>query len=97
MTAELQRALSADELIYHYQPQVDLANGRIVGAEALVRWQHALFGLQQPARFIRFAEETGLILDMGTSGLREVAAFAVDINRGRTEPLCFSSTCLRSS
>ena len=90
MTAELQRALSADELIYHYQPQVDLSNGRIIGAEALVRWQHVLFGLQQPARFIRVAEETGLILDLGASGLRKVAAFAVDMNRGRAQPLCFS-------
>ena len=90
MTAELQRALSADEFIYHYQPQVDLGSGEIVGAEALVRWRHPLFGLQQPARFIGLAEETGLILDIGASGLRDVARFAVDINRLRTKPLCFS-------
>lgn len=90
MTAELQRALSADEFIYHYQPQVDLSNGRIVGAEALVRWQHSLFGLQQPARFISLAEESGLIIDIGASGLRSVAAFAADINRSRADPLCVS-------
>ncbi len=90
MTAQLQRALSADEFIYHYQPQVDLRSGEIVGAEALVRWRHPLFGLQPPARFIALAEETGLILDIGATGLRDVARFAVDVNRARTKHLCFS-------
>jgi EAL domain-containing protein (putative c-di-GMP-specific phosphodiesterase class I) len=90
MTAELQRALSSDEFIYHYQPQVDLSDGRIIGAEALIRWQHALFGLQTPARFVGLAEETGLILDVGASGLRKVASFAAEINRRRTAPLSFS-------
>lgn len=90
MTAELQHALSADEFVYHFQPQVDLASGKIVGAEALIRWRHALFGLQHPARFIALAEETGLILDIGAAGLREVARFAASTNRDRREPLCFS-------
>ena len=90
MTVELQRAISADALIYHYQPQVDLSSGRVVGAEALVRWQHPLFGLQPPSRFIGLAEETGLILDIGAAGLRKVAGFAVEINRRRPEPLSFS-------
>jgi diguanylate cyclase (GGDEF)-like protein len=90
MTAELQQALSADEFIYHFQPQVDLTSGRIVGAEALVRWQHPLFGLQQPGRFIDLAEETGLILDIDAAGFRSVAQFAASLNRDCTEPLCFS-------
>jgi PAS domain S-box-containing protein/diguanylate cyclase (GGDEF)-like protein len=90
MTAELQRALSSNEFVYHYQPQVALPTGETVGAEALVRWQHALFGLQTPARFIRLAEETGLILDIGAAGLRDVARYAVEINRNRARPLCFS-------
>ena len=90
MTAELQRALSADEFIYHYQPQIDIASGAIVGAEALVRWQHALFGLQLPARFIGLAEQTGLILDIGGWGLRDVARFAVETNRHRARHLGFS-------
>ena len=90
MTAELQRALAADEFIYHYQPQVDLRSGETIGAEALVRWVHPLFGLQQPARFIDLAEETGLILDIGASGLRDVAQFAVETNRLRSKPLGFS-------
>jgi PAS domain S-box-containing protein/diguanylate cyclase (GGDEF)-like protein len=90
MTAELQQALLADEFIYHFQPQIDLASGKIVGAEALIRWQHALFGLQLPGRFIALAEETGLILDIGAAGLRDVAHFAATINRTRADPLCFS-------
>ena len=90
MTAELQRAILAKELIYYYQPQVDLASGRLAGAEALIRWQHALFGLQQPSRFIGLAEETGLITDIGSSGLWDVARFATELNRGRPEPLNLS-------
>jgi PAS domain S-box-containing protein/diguanylate cyclase (GGDEF)-like protein len=90
MTAELQRALTDCEFIYHYQPQVDLGSGEIIGAEALLRWQHPLFGLQQPGRFIALAEETGLILDIGALGLSDVIRLAADINRMRSKPLCFS-------
>ncbi len=90
MTAELQRALAANEFVYHYQPQIELGSGEIIGAEALLRWRHPLFGLQQPSRFIGLAEETGLILDIGALGLRDVARFAVDINRTRTQPLSVS-------
>ena len=90
MTAELQRAILAKELVYYYQPQVDLVSGKIVGAEALIRWQHALFGLQPPGRFIGLAEETGLIVDISTSGLWDVAHFATELNRDRPEPICLS-------
>jgi PAS domain S-box-containing protein/diguanylate cyclase (GGDEF)-like protein len=90
LTGELQRAISSDEFVYHYQPQIDLVSGRVVGAEALVRWEHALFGLQQPGRFINRAEQTGLILDIGAAGLSEVARFAAAFNRNRRDPLHFS-------
>ena len=90
MTAELQRALSENEFTYHYQPQIDLGSGEIVGAEALIRWRHPLFGLQQPGRFIGLAEETGLILDIGASGFRDVARFAVELNRDRPKRLGLS-------
>ena len=90
MTAELQRALAVNEFVYHYQPQIDLGSGEMIGAEALVRWRHPLFGLQQPDRFIDLAEETGLILDIGVAGLRDVARFAVEVNRTRRKHLSFS-------
>jgi diguanylate cyclase (GGDEF)-like protein len=62
---ELQRAIAQNELVLHYQPVFDTARGRIVGCEALVRWQHPQRGLLLPGTFIQTAEETGLIRDLG--------------------------------
>ncbi len=61
MEAELRRAIAQGELLLHFQPKVDASSGRIVGAEALVRWQHPQRGLVPPLEFIPLAEETGLI------------------------------------
>ena len=90
MVSDLQSAVTNKELLFHYQPQVDLETGVVVGAEALLRWDHGAFGLQPPGRFIGVAEETGAILEIGAWGLRTLAAHAVDINRGRRTPVRFS-------
>lgn len=61
----LQLAISDDELVLHYQPFVEIATGRMTGAEALIRWNRPGHGLLPPASFIEIAEDTGLILPVG--------------------------------
>lgn len=65
MQAQLRNALKQQEFILYYQPQVAIASGRIIGAEALVRWQHPEMGLISPDKFIPLAERSGLIIPLG--------------------------------
>jgi diguanylate cyclase (GGDEF)-like protein len=65
LESDLRRALGRDELVLHYQPIIETRSGRIVGAEALLRWRHPQQGLLFPGHFIDLAESTGLITAMG--------------------------------
>ncbi len=80
LEADLRQGLQEGHFLLHYQPQVDL-DGRLTGAEALLRWQHPERGLLAPAEFIPLAEDTGLILPLGLwvleSACRQLAAWSV--------------------
>lgn len=65
LESALRHALQDDQFELHFQPQVDLATGCVVGNEALIRWRHPLLGTVRPDRFIALAEETGLIVPIG--------------------------------
>lgn len=72
----LNGALERGEISLHYQPQIELRSGKIIGAEALMRWQHPTRGLISPARFIPLAEDTGQIVALGEWALRAACAQA---------------------
>jgi len=85
LDSDLRRAVEREEFVLHYQPITDLTTGRIVGVEALVRWQHPERGLLPPSHFISRAEETGIILPMGQWVLREACRQVAAWNRDNQE------------
>lgn len=86
LLAELKTALVTDQLVVHYQPQVAVADGRVIGLEALVRWQHPTRGLLLPGAFLPLAEQTALtrqltstVLDLVVRQLAEWRATGIDV------------------
>jgi diguanylate cyclase (GGDEF)-like protein len=71
LQGQLRNAVKNQEFLLHYQPQIDIGSGRMIGAEALVRWQHPELGLIPPGKFIPLAERTGLVIPMGEWVLNE--------------------------
>ncbi|WP_297744349.1 EAL domain-containing protein [Nitrosomonas sp.] len=65
LEADLRRAMEQEEFVLHYQPQIDLRDNRIIGAEGLIRWQHPTRGLVSPADFIPLLEKSGMIVPVG--------------------------------
>ena len=74
LEGRLRSAVARQELFLMYQPQMDIATGRITGLEALLRWQHPELGQVPPDKFIRIAENSGLILPIGEWVLRAACA-----------------------
>lgn len=80
IASDMFRALEEKEFVLHYQPKIEIATGRIIGAEALIRWNHSKKGLIFPNQFIQIAENNGFILKLGTWIIGETARMIRRLN-----------------
>ncbi len=85
LKADLQRAVDNEEFVLHYQPVIRLATGDIEGFEALVRWNHPERGVVMPLEFVPLAEETGLVVQIGSWVLREACLTAKELQPDGSE------------
>jgi diguanylate cyclase (GGDEF)-like protein len=84
LISELKDAIERDQLVVHYQPQIDLRSDRVCGVEALVRWQHPKRGLIGPDDFVAIAEQTGVMRELTASVLKQaLAQHRAWLNEGR--------------
>jgi diguanylate cyclase (GGDEF)-like protein/PAS domain S-box-containing protein len=90
LRSDLQGALSDGGLVLYYQPTIDLADPRVTGFEALVRWQHPTRGMVSPVDFVPMAEQYGLIVPLGTWVLQEACRAAVALQRTERGPVSMS-------
>ena len=86
----LREAITSDRFSLHYQPEIELKTGRIVGFEALIRWIDEDHGYINPDRFIRIAEEMGLIVPIGKWVIEKACIFAREINKNRVNKIIVS-------
>jgi diguanylate cyclase (GGDEF)-like protein len=84
---DLREAINAEQLLLHYQPQIDAKSSRIIGLEALVRWEHPELGMIGPNRFIPIAEESGLIGEMGEWIMKTACQYNAKWQRKLKSPL----------
>ncbi|GKV57660.1 hypothetical protein NCCP2222_36070 [Sporosarcina sp. NCCP-2222] len=87
---DLRKAIEHEEFVLHYQPQVHSTTGKLVGMEALIRWQHPTLGLLHPDKFIRLAEENGLINQIGKWVINEACTQSKKWQTAGLQPLKIS-------
>jgi diguanylate cyclase (GGDEF)-like protein/PAS domain S-box-containing protein len=96
MENALRRAIERQEFVLHYQPQVDISSGSVVGVEALIRWNHPDLGLIMPSKFISIAEERGLIVPIGNWVIQEAARqAAIWQNAGTVTPIAVNISAIQ--
>lgn len=90
MESSMRKALENEEFIVYYQPKINIEKNKVIGMEALVRWQHPELGIVSPAKFIPLAEETGLIVPLGEYVLRKACKFNRHLQINGFEPMIVS-------